>query len=391
MSSDVRLVEAGIPSASARFGGALLLGLPLVPIVSSLSTAAMAIVHAGAGNAGPSDAAWGASAGILSWGLASVQQSRFMSAGALNQTQFSSIQDRIMELRSRIDALASTHTPDAGAGESLNAATALLRSRSVLAWLHASGYNAVWKRLHHSAELLSLAEGDDDVRQAAFRVLLRLLESSITTKAEMLRRLDQAFGEPPWWKSLSGTGRLGASPRGVLLEVSQAVDEFRDGRWDGIIRQRNQLIDTIALLGAFAYGLLVFGALSSVVRGSAILAAIVYFLVGGAVGLLNRGESDAGTDTAVEDFGLTRARLVLLPLASGLAGVLGVVFVGSLNTQAVDLGRLFDLQQQQGSLLVAAASGLAPKPLLDRLTKQAEQYKADVQSTEAADGRTRTT
>jgi hypothetical protein len=66
----------------------------------------------------------------------------------------------------------------------------------------------------------------------------------------------------------------------------------------------------------------------AIIRGaqqSAIAAASVFYLVGGMIGLLNQLRSASRCDTAVEDYGLSTARLITMPLICGLAAIGGVV------------------------------------------------------------------
>jgi hypothetical protein len=58
---------------------------------------------------------------------------------------------------------------------------------------------------------------------------------------------------------------------------------------------------------------------------SAIAAASAFYLVGATVGLLNQLRGVSQSDTAVEDYGLSIARLIAMPLFCGLAAIGGVV------------------------------------------------------------------
>ncbi len=80
----------------------------------------------------------------------------------------------------------------------------------------------------------------------------------------------------------------------------------------------------------------------------AFTSAIAYFLIGAPVGLFNRLYLDASTETAVEDYGLSAARLLHTPLLCGLAAVFG----------------------------------LTPSALISRLQSEAEKYKSDLKSSE---------
>jgi len=155
----------------------------------------------------------------------------------------------------------------------------------------------------------------------------------------------------------------------------------------------------------------------------AILAAAAFFLVGAVVGLFDQLRRGSGTETAPEeDYGVARARLLYVPLLSGLAAVGGVLVTamlyGTLNNtippneaaaatpsptvvaatvtptpepegvreftpEVPALERVFDFQENRFSLLIAAVFGLTPGLLVARLQNQATRYTSELQSTSA--------
>ncbi len=115
----------------------------------------------------------------------------------------------------------------------------------------------------------------------------------------------------------------------------------------------------------------------------------VYFLVGAIAGFFARLQAEWTTDTAVDDFGLSTARLVHIPWISGLAAVGGVLITSVLDNQLMDnivsdstLNGIFN--SSPALLIVAAIFGLTPDLIIRRLTQQAERYKEDLQSTQAS-------
>ena len=60
---------------------------------------------------------------------------------------------------------------------------------------------------------------------------------------------------------------------------------------------------------------------------TAVTAVSTFYLVGATIGLLNQLRSVSQNDTAVEDYGLSSARLVTMPLFCGLAAIGGVVLM----------------------------------------------------------------
>ena len=117
-----------------------------------------------------------------------------------------------------------------------------------------------------------------------------------------------------------------AQARAVLRDVRGEINKFRDGRWNGLIVARNRLIATMMFTGMTAYSLLAI----AIIRGaqqSAIAAASAFYLVGATIGLLNQLRGVSQSDTAVEDYGLSSARLITMPLFCGLAAIGGVVLM----------------------------------------------------------------
>jgi hypothetical protein len=117
-----------------------------------------------------------------------------------------------------------------------------------------------------------------------------------------------------------------AQARAILREVHCAINEYRDGCWNGIIVARNRLLITMMFTGLTAYTLLSIAILMGA-QSCAIEAASAFFLVGAIIGLLNQMRSASQHDTAVEDYGLSIARLICAPLFSGLAAIGGVVLM----------------------------------------------------------------
>ncbi|HKF35744.1 MAG TPA: hypothetical protein VKB35_02490 [Ktedonobacteraceae bacterium] len=59
------------------------------------------------------------------------------------------------------------------------------------------------------------------------------------------------------------------------------------------------------------------------------LDAMVFYFLGTIVGLFGRLFDERNVDTAMDDYGLSMARIIVTPLISGLAALVGVLFVTS--------------------------------------------------------------
>jgi uncharacterized membrane protein len=108
--------------------------------------------------------------------------------------------------------------------------------------------------------------------------------------------------------------------------------------------------------------------------------------------LFARARVEWSAASAVDDFGLTRARLIHLPWLAGLAAVGGVLVTAVLGPQLVPTSATETISSvaeifkgdNTSLLLVAAVFGLTPDLIIHRLEQQTEKYKADLESTQSA-------
>ena len=185
-----------------------------------------------------------------------------------------------------------------------------------------------------------------------------------------------------------------AASRAVLREIRFAVNDFREGALDGLVRARNRLWRTILLTALTTYLLLALAVMSRTDKNH-LVAAVALFLVGAIVGLFNRLRIEGSANSAVEDFGLFEARLLHTPVVSGLAGIAGVFLVAVVSPAALSstagaslelptLGEIFDLTAHPPTLAIGAVFGLAPGLIIDRLQRETDGLKNDLRSAEPA-------
>jgi hypothetical protein len=314
-----------------------------------------------------------------------------------------------------------------------------------MAWVTGAGYIELWHRIHRAQEAMIKLEPLSEVAEGAMRDDERLRDANIANRERLLDRLRSAvavFEAPganrylrylPVCKeyndirklsTLNGdagtlaedTGTLDDAAKkklrteaikrvkdaeaikkelrpeaiAILAETRYEINRFRDNSWEGIVNARNHLLDTSMNLGLMTYALLVF----TLVMGpepSTILWAVIYFLIGAITALFARARIEWSTASAVDDFGLTRARLFHLPWLAGLAAVGGVLVTAVLGPQLVPgsgsetapaLADVFN-GGNTSLLLIAAVFGLTPDLIIRRLEQQTEKYKADLESTQS--------
>ncbi|HEX5415125.1 MAG TPA: hypothetical protein VFZ25_05620 [Chloroflexota bacterium] len=200
---------------------------------------------------------------------------------------------------------------------------------------------------------------------------------------------------------LTGTSplppRTAEEARAQVRSTRTVINEYRDDRRAGLLRTRGLLNLAMASTGVIVY-IILWMAIEAVLKPEAILNAFALYLVGVMVGLFNRLFGTAGTDTSVEDFGLSATRLLTTLVVSGVAAVLGVFLISvvastlpgvsgaggtgapSINTDqmAALVERGFDVLHTPLSVFTAAVFGLTPGLLIDRLTQAADTFKSDL-------------
>jgi len=266
-------------------------------------------------------------------------------------------------------------------------------------WITGTGYTDLWDRVHRAEELLILLVPTPEVLKGAKSDRLRLSGSNIE-EADLVAMLDAAVVT---LNNANASPTDRARTRGELQVVRYALNRYSDQLWDKILRGRNQLLRTMILTGITAVGALAL-ALIAGADHTVVIGAAAFYMVGAVVGLFSRLRSESQPGAITDDYGFAYARLVSAPLISGLGAIAGVVLTakilvptsdfvdpatvddsGKVTTEATaprtpaSLHDIFDIGRNPSGLIVAAVFGLTPGLVLDRLQKQAEQYKSDIQ------------
>jgi hypothetical protein len=332
---------------------------------------------------------WGAVAWVASWLVSGLCYGPFTSPDRANARSYGELINKLATLEAQRDDLCATSKSACKeATAHLNWAREQTTSPGALRWVDGAGYIAVWERAHRAEEALIGAEPAGRLTDEAVHDELRLKGSAIPNRDDLLAISRTAKA---WLRD--GKVDMSADPSiksneaagSALQEVRFSVNDFRDSSWNGLLQLRNQTMTTLLLTNIvlFAFAAV---AVASGARGPAMLAATVFFLVGAAIGLFNRLNQQFQAQTAVEDYGLTMARLVAIPVYSGLAAIAGVLITALAGTatgsQTPDLSSLFSLPPATVLLVVAAAFGAAPDLVLKRLADAGEKFKSGIASTE---------
>lgn len=191
--------------------------------------------------------------------------------------------------------------------------------------------------------------------------------------------------------------------RAVLRDVRQAVNEDRGAQWCGIVRARNRLLRTALLAGLVAFLLLGLAILEHAPE-RALVGAGAFFLVGALFGLFARLYVEGKSDSASDDYGLFEARLIAVPILSGLAGVAGVFLVAiatpvvgapvaaaSGSAAATPLADIFDLSKYLQGVIWAAVFGLTPELVLKQLQTYTNRMLQGLDNSQASGASSTTT
>jgi hypothetical protein len=357
------------------------------------------------------------------------------SADQANATSFHQLRERLHELDARLEVAAQQPDPSPAAciarrhAQTARAQIGLQLEQAGLDWVRATGYISIWKLLHRAEESMLLVDPVHAVVGAALFDELRLTGAAITNGDQLRSRLRRAVtslsatasgylvpvpgatgpgNEVKLSSDLADTPDPESVSRTALRDVRRAINEFRDGSFEAMVRTRNHLLATLTLTGV-AGVLIAATAISSRERtplldptGDPIVGAAVFYLVGALVGLFNRLYGESGRADDVEDYGLTAARIALTPVLSGLAAVAGVAITAllaggtnlaglvsagggasSASAGVASLANIYSLSANEFGIVVAAVFGLTPALLIGALQEQADRYRDKIQSTTA--------
>jgi transcriptional regulator with XRE-family HTH domain len=258
---------------------------------------------------------------------------------------------------------------------------------------------------HNGEEALIKAEPRAAIIQDALYDELCPMGSTIDNRAELLAELRAAVQALSPGTAATGlklppitlSGEAGLSEEqalAALRHVRGAVNDIRDSSRKGLVRVRNRLCGATFLTGLLMCAMFAIAINQPHPPGRDIISAVVaLFLVGAIVGLVNRLYVDFQADQAVEDYGLSVARLISIALLSGLVAVFGVALSVLLPTAIAPtsvptqqhispLVAAYDLNKYAMDPFIAAIYGLTPNLLLSRLDDLVAKLKTNISSTD---------
>jgi hypothetical protein len=251
-------------------------------------------------------------------------------------------------------------------------------------WASGERYAGLWAEIHRAEEGLLRLRSVETIRADAEIDVQRLARSRIAgweSLKEMLENAIKGLARADDREQVSATIRA----------VRQAINEYRDDRGMGLVRLRYSLRRWQLMLGLVAYVLFVAAILSVDPDRFLVQSFAVYFLVGAAVGLMHEAWKRRQNRPIVEDYGVSQARFLLVPLLSGTAACGGVFLAGLLvgnplgdllaAASGIDYSRL-SLQANPALVVVAGVFGLAPGRFLGALEALGDRLESEISASE---------
>ena len=186
--------------------------------------------------------------------------------------------------------------------------------------------------------------------------------------------------------------------RNALRDARRTINEFRDNLWEGLVNGRNLLMGTALITGLLTYVLFSF----AIIAGATtiiITAATAFYLVGALIGLFSRLYDESKVANASSNYNLTLARIIVTPVLSGIASVIGVLLTSMLSLTLLKsalpqtggtipqlgLEDSFNLRLNPLGILIAAAFALTPNLLINTLKRKANDFSDQLRNTGPAD------
>ncbi|GCE09628.1 hypothetical protein [Dictyobacter aurantiacus] len=302
-------------------------------------------------------------------------------------------------------------------------------------WISGAGYIKLWNLMNQAEELLITLEPVEKVLQDAVYDDMRLRQSNIANSTEWKHKLQMALlavtaGAAPYLNpgvpspannttdtggnrstllatphppTNAGTGQPVLPPpslsrdqessngipqpdngqntqsqaRAILQLIREMINSFNTNNWNGLITARNRLLSTMLLVGLTTY---IATQMTIIIRikPQHLIGIIIFGLIGALVGLFGRLYQEAQAENDIDDYGLGSARLIVVPLLSGLASIIGVLIVA----KVASFDDLYNIKSILSNFVVAATFGLTPNLVVNQLQKRSDQYTGNLKSTQ---------
>lgn len=368
-----RRPESPTPRGGSLSALAVVVGLTLPPLAVLFTVLTVLVLGVGTNAPKPFGVAsnyFAVALGLVAAAVVSalilVMLWRYSTAQGINGRQAGQLSARLQSLEANLETKRDGQGPQertgwATADRYARALRDQLARRSML-WVTSAGYLNAWTEVHRGEEASILFLDHETVLGWASDDALRLSGSDIPTAEKLADRLRLAVvaidkTAEAYLDSTTSTVKPPSPPadeltaRAVLMDVRLAINLYRNRLWEGFVLGRNRLLQRAAAGWALVYVAAVIAVLAGAQPGS-IIGASLFFLAGAVAGSIGELTRQPRVQTAVEDYGLGRARIWANILISGVSAVIGVALVAVLGVSIL------------GNTLVPAAAGGQPPPIL---------------------------
>jgi hypothetical protein len=338
---------------------------------------------------------------LVLWLLLAIPCQHFATAEGGRPSDYAKLQRKYKVLKKQLEVVndvANTATPTAHDKATIADIESNLDNynnmlnRNGLPWVLYTGYVSMWDQINKVDEAMVGLLPRETVIESANYDELRLKDSDDPEIQYLFKLLHEANGtlssdskdpkqssDPP---SPSATNNVQVfqqskqKARADIRTVKSALNNYTNERWDGQVRARNQFMGTAFLTTLFTYMLVIIAILANVLPINTIHAMVFYFL-GAIVGLFGRLFEERNADKVIDDYGLSMTRIIVTPLISGLAALVGILILTSAQATIYD----FNLP----NLVFAAVLGYAPNILISTLQNKSEEIKGEIKSASPSD------
>jgi hypothetical protein len=280
--------------------------------------------------------------------------------------------------------------PDAALASQLDFVWRILESGGPK-WMLGDGFISLWRLVDRMDASLNYVLPRDRVWARAQGLLMWLPNqtmprSGVPDPREKLNTAIQVLGQD---EPLTGWSE--SRERATIEEIQKLIDSSKTDRYAGFVRARNMLLAACSMTAIALYCIFWLGivALPSTVSQPILSAALFFTTIGALVGLFQLLYAESQSETGVDDYGLSVARLVASPQLAALAALLGVVLTslttstlgGSAAAPSPAPTTIPDALMQirnAANVLVAVAFALSPGLVFSRFRQNIEQSKRDL-------------
>lgn len=344
------------------------------------------------GPARATDILFGLALGIAVWAIGALMTNHAVVASRANPRSYA-------DLWSRIDAAAASlrraDWTESKAPPGLHRGVALLaerleRSDPDPGWSSGLGYVILWRDLHRVEEALIELAPVTSLEALLAHDKLRIENSPLERKTSPVKAQIERADVLAAKLGAHDDAATASVLRPLLGEIRTAVDDYRDRRFESLVRERLMIERVSALLGLVAWAVL---ALAMLFRApaEAVASVAAFYLIGVAAGLTTQLRGSSLSASHEDIYGYGGAHLRQTVLMAGLAGVAAAVLtwiVGQGGPNELTIGQLTEsLRTTPAMILAAALGGLAPGALLDRMSAWAKTNLDELDSTLGGEGK----